>query len=89
MLGFSRLSNLFIMLVFMLGSTGVAGISLRAGPATGQLGLAAGRAEELLLLDDPSWLGLGLGTDLPVLGYMGILYDIMNKTWDICPEYIK
>ena len=55
-LGLSKLSNLFSMLAFMVGSTGVAGISLRAGPVTD------GKTEELLL--DPSWLGLGLETDL-------------------------
>ena len=32
LLGFSKLSILSVMLVFMLGSTGVAGISRRAGP---------------------------------------------------------
>ena len=61
-LGFSKLSSLFSVLEFMLGSTGVAGISLRAGPVTGQPGLTGGKTEELLL--DPSWLGLGLETDL-------------------------
>ena len=58
-LGLSKLSNLFSMLEFIVGSTGVAGISLRAGP----LGpVTDGKTEELLL--DPSWLGLGLETDL-------------------------
>ena len=51
-LGLSKLSSLSNVLVVMLGSTGVAGISLRAGPVCGQLPLAAAKTEELLL--DPS-----------------------------------
>ena len=42
-LGLSKLSNLFSVLAFMVGSTGVAGMSLRAGPVTD------GKTEELLL----------------------------------------